>query len=149
MIDKLAQAARGVALAGALRLSALVEPMPAPRPRFTRTGFAFQPKDYQIFMAKLLDVYLRALPVGDPFEGPCLVALEFVRARPKTTKLYTPRGDLDNLCKGVLDAATKTGRIWKDDAQIVAISATKRWSRPGEAAAVHMTVLPLDVGECQ
>ena len=97
----------------------------------------------------MLDYFLRQIPPGTVHEGPVALLIESVRARPKTTKLYTPRGDLDNLCKGVLDAATKTGRIWKDDAQIVAISATKRWSRPGEAAAVHMTVLPLDVGECQ
>ncbi len=45
--------------------------------------------------------------------------------KPRTGKLLTPRGDLDNLVKGPLDAAT--GRLWVDDDQIVELSCSKEY----------------------
>ncbi len=45
--------------------------------------------------------------------------------KPKTGKLLTPRGDVDNYLKPPLDAAT--GRLWVDDDQIVEARVTKEY----------------------
>lgn len=65
-------------------------------------------------------------------ERPVRVETEVVVARPKTTKLDAPRGDLDNYEKGLWDAITATGKWWVDDKQIVESLTSKRWTNPGE-----------------
>lgn len=140
---------RSLFLAATLRLTVPVEPMPAPRPRFSKTGFAFMPKEYQLCSAKMLDYFLRQIPPGTVHEGPVALLIESVRTRPKTTKLIIPRGDTDNLAKTPMDALTKAQRAWVDDNQVAVLISTKRWTRPGEAAGVHIYLMPLDVGECQ
>ena len=48
-------------------------------------------------------------------------------AKPKKSAFsYPPRGDLDNLFKSVADAGNDV--LWKDDSQIVALKAAKRWA---------------------
>lgn len=113
--------------------------MPAPRPRVMKNGTVFYPTPYPQFMGVLQKEISKLVTVA-PFEGPLVVAVEIVRPRPKTTKLHAPRGDVDNLAKGPLDAATKTGRLWGDDVQIVDMIVSKRWSLPGEPSGVHMIV---------
>ena len=50
-----------------------------------------------------------------------------------------PRGpkDVDNLAKLALDAMTRSGQWWKDDAQIVMLSATKIY---GDSPSTRVTV---------
>lgn len=60
------------------------------------------------------------------------VVLEFGMPRPKsvTRELPTVRPDLDKLTRALLDALT--GRVWKDDAQVVRLVIDKAYSeRPG------------------
>lgn len=76
----------------------------------------------------------------DVAEQPVRITAEVVVARPKTTKLDYPRGDLDNYEKGLWDAITATGKWWKDDTQIVDNRTTKRWSRPGEDEGYHVRI---------
>jgi Holliday junction resolvase RusA-like endonuclease len=60
------------------------------------------------------------------------VVLEFGMPRPKTVKreLPTVKPDLDKLTRALLDALT--GRVWKDDAQVVRLVVDKAYSeRPG------------------
>lgn len=73
-------------------------------------------------------------------DRPVRIDLEVIVARPKTTKLSAPRGDLDNYEKGVWDAITKTERWWKDDVQVVENHTTKRWSREGEPEGYHVRI---------
>lgn len=140
---------RAAFTAASLRVFVPVEPMPAPRPRFTRTGFAFMPQEYQLCSAKMLDVFLRTIPPGTVHDGPVALLIESVRKRPKSTKLATPRGDTDNLAKTPMDALTKSQRVWVDDNQVVALVSTKRWTRPGEEAGVHIALMPLTEEDCQ
>ena len=60
---------------------------------------------------------------GEPLTGLLLVELMTFFEKPRTGKLETPKGDIDNICKGPLDAAN--GRLWLDDSQIVELSASK------------------------
>lgn len=75
-----------------------------------------------------------------PRLGPVRITTEAVFARPKTTKLAAPRGDLDNIEKGLWDAMTKARGWWEDDNQIVESRTTKRWAEPGEDAGYNIEV---------
>lgn len=81
---------------------------------------------------------------NDPFlMGPVHVSLDFALPRPgyhyrKDGELkdtapswHDKRGDLDKLTRAVFDALTQSGAI-RDDSQVAAMVAVKRWSRtPG------------------
>jgi len=116
-----------LAAGDAIRVTVNLEARPTPRPRVTRHGIAFLPKPYAEYAGEL-QRELSRLHDGPPLKGLLVVRVDIAKQRPKTTVLAAPRGDVDNLAKGVLDAATKTGRYWADDVQIVHLFATKRWS---------------------
>ena len=95
----------------------------------TRSGIAFLPRPYTIYAADLQKrLYAHAAECGwAALEGPLVVRVQIAKARPKSTVLHAPRGDVDNLAKGVLDAATKTKLFWNDDVQITALFVAKSW----------------------
>lgn len=111
-----------------------VTPMPTPRPRariITPKGrrpivSMYSPKEYQSYLQDIAS-FLASVDAFF-FEGPVQCELEFYLPRPKTTKLFAPKPDIDNYVKGVLDALTKHGGFWNDDTQVVSLSATKAWS---------------------
>ena len=63
------------------------------------------------------------------FEGPLCVALEFFLDQSPTNKKRRPsqKPDLDKLARAVLDACTDAG-LWKDDSQVVIMTAEKSWA---------------------
>ncbi len=75
---------------------------------------------------------VRALPVH--------IDVVAIFPRPKSTKLSAPRGDNDNVEKGLWDAMTKVAGWWLDDTQIVHNTTWKRWSYPEEKAGYQVTV---------
>ena len=71
--------------------------------------------------------------------GPVAVELRFAMPRPKAhfgarglresaPQFHTSRVDCDNLAKLVLDRATQSGRIWRDDSQVVSLKVDKFWA---------------------
>lgn len=76
-------------------------------------------------------------------EGPAAVSLEFSVPKPKSAPkkrdvLPHKRPDLDKLVRAALDAMS--GVAFRDDAQIVDITATKRYGTPG----VYVRIEQLD-----
>lgn len=100
-----------------------VEPVPASRPRVSKWG-TYYGKRYSQFR-KDAESSLDSMDLGTPIAGEISVHLEFFCKRPKTTKRDTPRGDIDNYCKAILDACN--GRVFWDDDQITKLTAKKQW----------------------
>lgn len=86
-----------------------------------------------------------ALDAGIPrIDGPVSVSLRFAFARPRShfgtgrnvsnlrsgAPAYPANrgsGDIDKLCRAVLDALTDAG-VWGDDSQVVCLTAVKSWT---------------------
>lgn len=132
------------------------QPAPQPRPRFTCRGGiarAYEPKNTRISRWK--DVLRLGIgSVEERIECAVQVDLEFLLPRPKSHLLRgavretapaqpiaQTNGDLDNYAKPVLDICTELG-IWTDDAQVTALTVTKRYAQPGEDPGVNGKVRP-------
>jgi len=79
------------------------------------------------------------------YPRPVGVALSLEFALPRPTRLPkrrvvppTTKPDLDKLCRCVKDALT--GVIWTDDAQVVTLTASKRYAAPDEMPGVVVCV---------
>ena len=75
--------------------------------------------------------------------GPVAVELRFAMPRPKShfgakglkasaPEFHTQKSDLDNLEKLCLDQITRSGRIWRDDSQVVSMRSDKFWATGSE-----------------
>lgn len=121
------------------------DPVPKARPRFRINGKPYTPKrtlDYEraIGQAAMVARMGAQMPLG-----PVVVVVEAVQAAPGSyTKaqrleaihgLRTPRWDLDNVVKAVLDGCN--GVLWLDDRQVKEIQATKGY---GETGYLKVTV---------
>lgn len=107
----------------------MIEPVPASRPRMTRSGHAYTAEPYRSFKDTLSNMikleWSRAL-----IDKPVVVDIEIHVRRPKTTKMEYPRPDVDNYAKAVLDSLT--GTVLEDDKSVTALHITKQWTKSPE-----------------
>jgi Holliday junction resolvase RusA-like endonuclease len=84
--------------------------------------------------------------------GPVAISMCFSLPRPKShfgakgLKPSAPvhhsgKPDADNLAKLVMDQITKSGRIWKDDSQVVSLTAHKLWASGNESGCSVLIAL--------
>lgn len=78
------------------------------------------------------------------FDGAVHVELEFVMPRPLSTpKKRTPaavkKPDLDKLQRAVFDAISSAG-VWRDDSQVVSVTATKRIAEIDETPGCRLVL---------
>ena len=110
-----------------MRLTLLVEPVAASRPRVARNGRVYYQKRYDTFRklawAALADM---SRPKGCPLSSPLEVEVTFYCRTPKNPSNPYPIGDIDNYQKGVLDVLNQWA--WQDDVQICKITASKKYS---------------------
>jgi len=132
------------------------EPKGQPRPR------AFARKMGSIHVARFYDsdvadawkraVYCEVLEAANKAgwqvtTGPVSVALRFAMPRPKShfgakglkpsaPQAHVGKPDADNLAKLILDQATRTERIWRDDSQVVEMHVVKGWAFEQDAGCV-------------
>jgi Holliday junction resolvase RusA-like endonuclease len=108
-----------------------IEPVAASRPRFnTKTGTAYTASKYDKFK-KALILLCKRIPKGDYFS----IEMEFYFAYPKSTPkknlvdgaLHQKKSDIDNVCKGVLDALEQAG-VLNNDSKISDLIARKRYT---------------------
>jgi Holliday junction resolvase RusA-like endonuclease len=107
-----------------------VEPLPCPRPRIALRGrfpVAYYPAAYTKWKERaepLLREQLRAVP---KFTTPVLLVTHFYVKRPKTSKLFVPKPDIDNYQKSIMDALTQS-EAWTDDSLVADAIQRKRWA---------------------
>ena len=107
-----------------------ISPVPASRPRVSRHG-AYFAGPYKKFRQDMSDLTCDVIGHGFvPFSEPIRVDLELFVTRPKTTKLVSPRSDIDNYIKSVYDSLN--GKLWEDDSQIVVAYCSKQWAEEGQ-----------------
>lgn len=97
-----------------LRVTVLGEPIPRARPRFVN-GHAYMPKRCSNYIANAAQLIALHLPKGHSTDGVFGVYAAFHRSD-------RHRVDVDNLLKGILDAATRS-QLWNDDSQVQEIGA--------------------------
>lgn len=86
--------------------------------------------------------HLFPLPAAGPVEVALVFYLPAPARMPKGRVAPTVRPDLDKLGRAVLDALTAAG-AYIDDSQVVALSARKRYGRPGVLIEVLTPETPL------
>jgi Holliday junction resolvase RusA-like endonuclease len=121
----------------------LIEPLPCPRPRITARGkfaHAYYPASYKAWR----QAFASAIPLSPgfvPHADPVSVMVTFVCPRPKTTKLQTPKGDIDNYLKSLFDSLTDLG-VWDDDKLVETVHASKRFALTGEPSGIQLEIIP-------
>lgn len=106
-----------------MKLTIPLDTPPAPRPRFTRAGIAYDPPESRKYKANLAQLILSQINSPALFTGAVHVRIVVYRNFKKAT---VPKfGDIDNLAKIILDAITMSGAVWKDDRQITDLHITK------------------------
>jgi len=103
-----------------------IRAVPKGRPRFGK-GFTYTPAKTRNYERNLQHL-MRMSPdcPSRPVLGPIEVAVCFSFKAPKKSTTGYPRGDLDNFCKGIFDAANEI--LWADDSQIVHAVADKKYT---------------------
>lgn len=121
--------------------------MPCPRPRIATRGkfaHAYYPKTYKDW----IEAFAKAMKglKFTKFETPVSLTARFLVTRPKTTKLLTPKGDLDNYAKALFDCLTKAD-VWTDDALIASALLTKQFAPPSTPGHIelHIAADPLPI----
>ena len=91
--------------------------------------------------------------IAEPFDGPVRLAVLFLLPRPKRLIwkrrpmprcCHTSRPDLDNLVKATKDALN--GIAWRDDSQVVELSAGKCYASGNELPGVEIAIESADPG---
>ena len=137
------------------------EPKGQPRPR------AFARKMGAVHVARFYDsdvadawkraVYLGVIEAANKAgwqvtTGPVAVTLQFAMPRPKShfgakglkpsaPQDHVSKPDIDNLFKLTGDQITKTGRVWRDDSQVVEMHVVKGWAFEQESGCVVQIAL--------
>lgn len=123
------------------------KPCPQPRIRATRRGVIYTPPGANAWRAAVVAAGEAVRPTA-PLAGPVRVAVSLRMARPISATAKSRRherpirqgtGDLDNHAKSVLDALTRAG-WWLDDAQVVELVVTKRWTLGAELPGATISV---------
>ena len=112
-----------------------IPPVVASRPRVTRWGTYYGKKYTQWRKDAEETIETSMSTITDP----CVVVVEQVVEKPKTSKLSFPRGDVDNYAKAPLDAMTKKD-YWTDDNLILGMFASKRFAEPGETPRTEVSI---------
>lgn len=116
-----------------------IEPLPCPRPRIALRGrfpTAYYPKAYKDWREQFTQLLP---PVSRQFTRGVSLSVTFRCTKPRTSTLTTPKGDIDNHLKSVMDSLTDHG-VWADDKQVERVAASKRFAAPGETAGITLTV---------
>lgn len=118
-----------------LEVSFPLNPIPASRPRVTRWG-VYYGKTYTQWRKDADKLIKEALTTIDV---PCVVVIEQIVKKAKSSKRDYPRGDVDNFAKAPTDLLT-TKNYWKDDDQILNLFSSKRFVEKDEEPRTEVSI---------
>ena len=122
-------------------------PVAMPRPRFTKNGRTYYPKEIKTQRENIIAAIQKCMAAQSwktiPKRVPVSVILQFVHPRIKRNKseqreYKTTRPDVDNIAKMYLDCCTKA-EVWHDDSQVVVLTASDHYAGVYEDA--HVTII--------
>lgn len=117
-----------------------VDPFPKGRPRLTKTGQAYTPKETKK-NERLIQYELRSKTERTLYECPLSVTIDFFISKPKSVpkkrKHPCVKPDIDNYIKQIFDAGNNY--IWKDDGCICEVKARKCYTNNKEGY-IHLIV---------
>lgn len=134
------------------------DPVPQPRARMTRAGHVFTPTKNGIgTFKKAISILARAHAERARWQADGSAYAIAIAAHFSIPRSYlkangefrasAPRFplscDVDNVVKGVWDAITKSGAVWRDDRQVVNVVASKRFAARGESPRTVVTIRKL------
>lgn len=102
-----------------IKLVVEVEPLPQPRPRFSR-GRCFQPKVITEYKAQIAQAARIAMKDKELMTGAVAMSIKLYRKFVATSRRF---GDFDNHAKNICDACDKI--VFADDSQIVSCTVEK------------------------
>jgi len=110
-----------------------LDPTPKGRPRFTNRGkftSVYTPKKTKDYEENIKFLAMEQYD-GKPLTGALKCEIVFYLRRPKSVKRKYPvvKADLDNYLKSLLDSLNNIA--YKDDAQIITITASKYYATSG------------------
>ena len=149
-------------MTGTLHIRINGEPRGKQRPRFTKQGRTYTPKETREYEAQIREAALKAAAIlgyaKPPADCPVSVHINAFFPVPKSYSLKkcemakngliypTKKSDADNIAKIICDALN--GIAYHDDKQVVELLVSKRYARYGEPH-VGVTVMPLDMRESE
>jgi len=122
------------------------QPRPLMRHRSTRPGHSYDPPENRRRKAAIVEAYMRDHAGRPPIPKgyAVMVCVDMMFKRPKRLGEqnvgleHTVRPDLDNVIKLTFDALN--GLAWNDDAQVSALSTTKRYCHIGEQPGIIISI---------
>ena len=119
-----------------IRIVVSAQPQACPRPRFTRAGSIYMPREYRQFQAQVKAAGKLAMAGRKPLLGALKCRLKFYRQFRADSRRF---GDADNLAKAITDALNKIA--FADDSQITQLTVEKIQS---QAACVEVEISSVD-----
>lgn len=107
------------------------KPQGKARPRFTRQGWAYTPKNTVDYEGQIRQAYIAAGGMLISDTETILICITACFKKAKTNKMDYPtlKPDADNIAKAVCDALN--GIAYKDDKQITCLTVGKVWAEDG------------------
>ena len=107
------------------------KPQGKARPRFTRQGRAYTPKNTVDYEEQIKQAYIAAVGTLISDTEPISICITACFKKAKTNKMDSPtlKPDADNIAKAVCDGLN--GIAYKDDKQITRLTVDKVWADDG------------------
>tara|TARA_R100000353_G_scaffold53106_1_gene42442 strand:- start:3848 stop:4288 length:441 start_codon:yes stop_codon:yes gene_type:complete len=117
----------------------LIEPKSCPRPRVTKSGHSFMPKEYTEWKKRFIEsTIIQLSEIPDDFktiERPISLRAQFIFPRPQRLQhreipskglIHASKPDLDNCLKAVMDGLSDA-QIFRDDNLVYEVRAKKEY----------------------